>query len=198
MVATITIEISPERYVVATPEVDLDRYEITRFGQTFHTGGPHGYVAYIPEPVPLDLEILKEVLLLATEAEAALAELNGVGRLLPNTHLLANPFLRREALSSTRIEGRQASLVDLFAAEAIDQAYRDDISEVVNYVDAFEHGIRRLRDLPLSIRLAGETMPGLSRFFRLAIAFLPSAEPAADQLQLQRHRAGINRPQPAP
>lgn len=69
--------------------------QATPFGRPQHTGGPHGYVAYIPEPIPRDIEISREDLLLATEAEVALAELNGVGRLLPYPYQLTELFHRR-------------------------------------------------------------------------------------------------------
>lgn len=136
--------------------MDLARYEPTLFENGRHTGGPHGYVAYFPSPIPRDVEISQGVYRLALEAEVALAELNGVRRLLPNPHLLAHPFLRREAVSSTRIEGTQASLTDLFEAEATNTAPSDDVQEVVNYVNAFHHGVERSHSLPLSIRLIRE------------------------------------------
>lgn len=136
--------------------MDLDRYQPTQFGRGRRTSGAHGYAAFFPAPIPREIEISQRSFLLALEAEVALAELNGVGRLLPNPHLLANPFLRREAVSSTRIEGTQASLTDLFEAEAANTAPNDDVQEVVNYVNAFHHGVERSRSLPLSIRLIRE------------------------------------------
>ncbi|MGH9068040.1 MAG: Fic/DOC family N-terminal domain-containing protein, partial [Acidimicrobiales bacterium] len=60
----------------------------------------------------------------------------GAGRLLPDPHLLVRPYLRREAVASTRIEGTLASLVEVFDAEANDQPPGADVEEVVNYVAA--------------------------------------------------------------
>ena len=77
-------------------------------------------------------------LLRVADAEAALGRLAGTGRLLRAPHLLVHPYLRREAVASTRIEGTQASLVELFDAEAGDQPLGADIEEVVNYVEAME------------------------------------------------------------
>lgn len=77
---------------------------------------------------------------------------------MPNPHLLIRPFVRREAVLSSRIEGTQATLGELLAAEAgaaIDRS-PDDLREVGNYVTALEHGIRRLKKLPLSLRLMRE------------------------------------------
>src|SRR5207247_3351472 len=80
-----------------------------------------------------------------------------VGR-LPNPHLLIRPFVRREAVLSSRIEGTRATLGELLAAEAGAAVERSpaDLREVGNYVVALEHGIGRLRTLPLSLRLVAE------------------------------------------
>lgn len=68
------------------------------------------------------------------------------------------PFLAREAVLSSRIEGTQATLGELLAAEAGTEIERspDDLREVANYVTALEHGLRRLKALPLSLRLIRE------------------------------------------
>ncbi|MGH8971974.1 MAG: Fic family protein [Acidimicrobiia bacterium] len=94
--------------------------------------------------------------MLIADAEAALGRLAGAGRLLPDPHLLVQPYLRREAVASTRIEGTQASLVQVFDAEAGDGPLGADVEEVVNYVRAMELGLQRLETLPLSTRLIRE------------------------------------------
>lgn len=136
--------------------VDARRYADTRFGSVRHTGGPHGYEAYFPNPIPRDLTISPDQILRLADAEAALGRLAGAGRLLPAPDLLVGPYLRREAVASTRIEGTQASLVDLFDAEASDKPYDADVEEVVNYVRAMETGLDRLATLPVSVRLIRE------------------------------------------
>jgi Fic family protein len=78
---------------------------------------------------------------------------------LPNPHLLIAPYLRREAVLSSRIEGTKASLSDLLLNEAEADRPRganDDVREVRNYVAALEHGLKRLNTLPLSLRLVRE------------------------------------------
>jgi Fic family protein len=92
-----------------------------------------------------------------SEADRALGTLNGVGETLPNPHLLIVPFTRREAVLSSKIEGTQASLTDLFQFEAgRETAVPGDVREVANYVRAMEYGLERLSDLPLSTRLIRE------------------------------------------
>jgi Fic family protein len=86
--------------------------------------------------------------------------LGGVGRLIPNPHLLIGPHLRLEAVLSSRIEGTKTDVEQLLRFEAgqtppPDGA--DDAQEVQNYVLAMEHGIRRVREgFPVSIRLLRE------------------------------------------
>ncbi len=136
--------------------MEIDRYDVTPFGAPRRTMGPVGYVAYYPNPIPRTVPISEHNVLKLADAEAALGHLAGAGRLLPDPHLLVNPYLRREAVSSTRIEGTQASLTDIFDAEATDAPYNADIEEVINYIRAMEHGLQRLAELPLSVRLIRE------------------------------------------
>src|SRR5437764_13805048 len=92
-----------------------------------------------------------------TRAARAVANLRGVGATLPNPHLLIQPFARREAVLSSRIEGTQASVGDLFLFEIGNPApERSDVREVANYVAALEYGFGRLHELPVSLRLIRE------------------------------------------
>ena len=136
--------------------MDADRHPDTRFGRVRRTGGKRGYLAYFPRPIPRQVPISQPNLLRMADAEAALGRLAGAGRLLPHPHLLAGPYLRREAVASARIEGTQASLLDVFDAEASGQPLGADVEEVVNYVRAMENGLQRLETLPVSIRLIRE------------------------------------------
>ncbi|MBF4509338.1 MAG: Fic family protein [Aeromicrobium sp.] len=118
-----------------------------------------GYWAFVPAPLPPVLQWDTVLVTALSRADAALSRLEGVGSQLPNPHLLIDPYARREAVLSSRIEGTQASLSDILLDE-IDpgrvEASRDDIREVRNYVDALEFGIQRLQELPLSVRLVRE------------------------------------------
>ena len=92
-----------------------------------------------------------------SDADRAIGRLAGEGRALPNPHWLIRPFVRREAVLSSRIEGTQATLGELLSAEAgAVERSPDDLREVANYVVALEYGIERLAELPLSLRLVRE------------------------------------------
>lgn len=90
-----------------------------------------------------------------------MGELAGLGRSLPNPHLLVRPFIQREALSSSRIEGTRAELADVYGYQArqlplpsiASGATEHDIREVLNYIDALDHGLEQLSSLPLSLDL---------------------------------------------
>jgi Fic family protein len=102
---------------------------------------------------------LPEATVLAlSRADQALGRLVGIGELLPNPHVMVQPYIRREAVASTRIEGTQSSLGEVLAAEAQLQLLPEtpDVREVLNYVRAFERGLGLLPTLPVSARLLRE------------------------------------------
>jgi len=133
--------------------VDASTYASTPFGEPRRTPGRHGYTAYFPAPIPRVIEIPTATVRLLADAESSLGRLAGVGQLVPNPHLLIRPYLLREALSSTRIEGTQASLADVFEAEASGEAPNADVEEVLNYIEALEWGLGQMEELPLGARL---------------------------------------------
>jgi Fic family protein len=93
-----------------------------------------------------------------SEADRLIGRLSGEGGRLPNPHILMRPFVRREAVLSSKIEGTQATLGELLASEAgaVVERSPEDLREVGNYVVALEHGISLLRELPLCVRLVRE------------------------------------------
>jgi Fic family protein len=96
---------------------------------------------------------------LLSTADRALGRLDGSVVTLPNPDLLVFMYVRKEAVLSSQIEGTQSSLQDLLAAEAelFDTAGGPrDVDEVINYVAALNHGLARLDELPVSVRLIRE------------------------------------------
>lgn len=123
-----------------------------------HVRIPSGYTAFVPNPLPPRLQWAPELVRALSDADRLVGRLAGEGGRLPNPHLLLRPFVRREAVLSSRIEGTQATLGELLAAEAGATVERSpaDLREVSNYVTALEYGVRRLKKLPLSLRLIRE------------------------------------------
>ena len=114
----------------------------------------NGNMAFVPDPMPRLLDLPLPLVNRLDEASRAVATLSGVGETIPNPSLLIRPLMRREAVLSSRIEGTQASLDDLFRFEATGlRRPKGDVAEVFNYVSALEEGIGLLEQLPISLRL---------------------------------------------
>lgn len=120
---------------------------------------PQGsYSAFVPAPLPPKLDFTPRLIRVLSDADRLIGKLAGEGGRLPNPHILMRPFIRREAVLSSKIEGTQATLGELLAAEAGVAVERspEDLREVGNYVVAMEHGIARLKELPLCVRIIRE------------------------------------------
>jgi len=119
-----------------------------------------GYHAYYPAPIPRHVDYEPATVNKLTQATAALHRLAGVSRLLPSPEILMGPYVRIEAVLSSKIEGTQTSVGELLLFEADNPDPREaqgDLREVVNYTHALDHALTALERLPLSLRLLRET-----------------------------------------
>jgi Fic family protein len=120
---------------------------------------PTGYRAFIPAPLPpdpgLDMPSLQAQL---SKATLAIGRLDGVIDVVPDPDFFVAMYVRREAVLSSQIEGTQSTLEDLLEVELEPTAARgqSDVGEIVNYVRAMKHGLGRLDEFPLSLRLIRE------------------------------------------
>jgi len=121
---------------------------------------PAGYRAFIPRPLPPNppIDMDAEMWMLLSEADRALGRLDGSTETLPNRDLFVVMYVRKEAVLSSQIEGTQATLLDVleFEAKGLEPDRPQDADEVVNYVDAMNYGLSRLKRLPVSSRLVRE------------------------------------------
>lgn len=121
---------------------------------------PTGYRAFVPEPLPPrpPIAITDDLQVLLSQADRALGRLDGSIQTLPHPDLFVFMYVRKEAVLSSQIEGTQSSLQDVLAAEAkiLAPDRPQDVSEVVNYVRAMNHGLALLAELPVSVRLIRE------------------------------------------
>lgn len=121
---------------------------------------PGGYDAFVPAPLPPrpPLHFDDDLIQTAQEAADAVGRLDGVSDTLPNPDLFVAMYVRKEAVLSSQIEGTQSSLEDVLEFEAglEPRARPPDVQEVFNYVRALNHGLERLDQLPLSLRLLRE------------------------------------------
>ncbi len=119
-----------------------------------------GYRAFLPAPLPPvpEIRIDADMQVLLSQADRALGRLDGSIQTLPHPDLFVLMYVRKEAVLSSQIEGTQSSLQDVLAAEAkiLSPNRPQDVGEVVRYVAAMNHGLSRLKKLPISVRLIRE------------------------------------------
>jgi len=117
-----------------------------------------GYYAFLPDPLPPSFEWNNNLVMSLSRADHMLGMLSREGSKLPNPHLMMRPFITREAVLSSKIEGTQTTLGEILADEAgipVDR-HPDDLQEVRNYIIALDYGLERLNYFPLSLRLIKE------------------------------------------
>ena len=138
--------------------MDPNQFSSNSPGRILRT--PKGFWVVIPNPLPPPIQWDTTLISSLGEAARALGRLASLTDTLPYPpHILVRPFIRREAVLSSRIEGTRASLVDLYQYETTQLAFLEDIfdvREVHNYVRAMDYGLERLKTLPVSLRLIRE------------------------------------------
>lgn len=140
-----------------------DEFEDSAGRTAEHESGNHYFVpAETPRSLPLD----ERTLTLLEEAGHELGRLSSFSDFLPNPHLLIQPYVRREAVLSSKIEGTQASLSDVFAEEAERNGdppeseqteeqteEQKDVREVLNYVHSLEYGMEEIEERRIDLSL---------------------------------------------
>ncbi len=121
-----------------------------------------GALAFVPNPLPPPLSFDAATATLLARAENALGKLEGSVHRVVNPYLVGTPLLRREAISSSRIEGtvttaKQLVLLEVGAVPSTaTRGQQEDTQEVLNYMQAMKHGLARLDELPVCLRLLRE------------------------------------------
>jgi len=144
-----TIGASPVGYLVPISGFDPVR------GETYE------HQAFVPHALPTSLaalEMAPETWSQVVAASAALAQLDQAGRQVPSPELFRRPTLRREAQSTSALEGTYAAFTDLLEADLDeDRATRSaEVREVLNYVRAAEYAFDWIEDRPLTLSLLGQ------------------------------------------
>ncbi len=116
--------------------------------------GTQSYRAFVPDPLPPHLDYTPPLIHTLSAADRAVGELAGLGRTLSNPWLLIRPLIRREAVLSSRIEGTETGIQELYAYEAGMEVERvDEAKEVLNYVRALEFALEYVQQHPISLNL---------------------------------------------
>ncbi|NLE22584.1 MAG: Fic family protein [Actinobacteria bacterium] len=127
---------------------------------------PEGYAAFVPAPLPPRISYTGNLVLALSRADAALGELSGVGGELPAPQVLDASFKRQEALCSSRIEGAEVSLSDLYLDQvgaARSSVPREHLREVRACIQTLRFGVEQLRQESLSLEFIKELHEQLLR-----------------------------------
>lgn len=132
----------------------LSAFTSTRFGAVITNpvgDWPHPY--YLPRKIPRELALEPDTFAAISRADIALGRLSGLALLIDDPELLLGPAMAQEALASSRIEGTQASLSEVLAAENDELPIEDEnLREVSNYLEAADLGTKLLTSLPITQR----------------------------------------------
>lgn len=129
---------------------------------------PEGGHAFVPAPAPRKMALDSQTVSVLAEASQSLGVLKGVGQTLPSATLFVRLFIRREAELSSRIEGTYATQQELvlFEVNPEGEPSKPDVREVSNYVASLDHGLKRLTELPVCLRMVRELHEQLMRAVR--------------------------------
>ncbi|MBP9718877.1 MAG: Fic family protein [Candidatus Levybacteria bacterium] len=120
---------------------------------------PTGYNAFIPDkfpPVP-PISLNAKTQQLHAKAALMVGKLDGITQLLPDLDFFIFMYIRKEASRSSEIEGTRATMIDVIKTEAeIDNKLPEDVDRILHYIKAMNYGLKRIEDLPLSLRFIRE------------------------------------------
>lgn len=118
------------------------------------SGRAFEHFAYVPSPLPDEVQLRSSTWRQVTAAEAALGRLDQASQQFPEPALLRRPSLRREAQSTSALEGTYAPFETLLASEPEERrALSPELREVLNYVVAAEEGFGWIRERPITVGL---------------------------------------------
>lgn len=122
---------------------------------------PEGFNAFIPNTFPpkggfnFSAKIIKK----NDEATRLLGKLDGITKLLPDADFFLLMYLRKDAASSSQIEGTQATMIDAIEAEAnVNTNIPEDVDDILHYIKALNYGMKRVSDddFPVTLRFVRE------------------------------------------
>lgn len=144
-------------HIYKVDQMDPKDFQQTTSGRVVQTR--QGYWAFVPNPLPPEIEWDVELSKELAEATAEMVNLNNLGKILPGSQMMLHSFIRQEAVMSSRIEGTRTSLRDLYSFEIKQMSFLEEASdaeEVSNYVQSLTYGLVRMKSFPMSIRLIRE------------------------------------------
>lgn len=93
----------------------------------------------------------------ASNATLLLGKLDGITQLLPDLDFFLFMYIRKDAASSSQIEGTKATMIDAIEAESkTTEKLPEDVDDILHYIKALNYGLERLKDFPISLRFVKE------------------------------------------
>lgn len=115
------------------------------------------YSCYLPTMINREFSLSNKVSQLSEEAMRLVGELNAYSTFVPDVDFFISMHVKHEAVQSSRIEGTHTDIDDaILAEEDVRPERRDDWREVHNYIEALNHSIAQLDELPLNMRVLNE------------------------------------------
>jgi Fic family protein len=119
--------------------------------------GTSRFFAFVPTPLPEVLAISLSAMNAAAKASMAVARLDQAMAQLPNPKLLLRPIMRREAVSTSALEGTYAAFDDVLEADFLEEKQMSsEQKEIQNFVRAIEVSGELLEKYPISRKLIGQ------------------------------------------
>lgn len=120
-----------------------------------------GFKAFIPTPFPPEggFEFDSKIIKKSDEATRLLGKLDGITKLLPDVDFFLSMYLRKDAASSSQIEGTMATMIDAIEAEVQPSAnIPEDVDDILHYIKALNYGMKRVQedDFPMNLRFVRE------------------------------------------
>jgi Fic family protein len=177
----------PTRLPLYLASVDVDSLRASPIGRLIPINGTDGdtgrhyeHFAFLPEPLPRSIELSSRTWTQVSAAEAALGRLDQAAKQIPEPALLRRPALRREAQSTSALEGTFAPFEAVMASEPEERgALPVEVREVLNYVVAAEEGFDWVRDRPITVGL-------IERLQQMLVANTPSEHRDAGRIRQQQ------------
>jgi Fic family protein len=119
--------------------------------------GPFSHFAYVPSPLPESVPLDEAAFGIVADAAMSLGRLDMAADKVPNPMLLVRPALRKEAISTSALEGTYAPLTEVLEGEVVGrQAVSPEAREVINYVNAAEQALDLLKKRPISLNMVAQ------------------------------------------
>jgi len=135
-----------------------------------------GFKAFIPYPFPPEDGFLfsGKIEKKNDTASRLLGKLDGITQLLPDKDFFLFMYVRKDAASSSQIEGTKATMIEAIEAEAkVDSNFPEDVDDILHYIKALNYGLKRLEKFPFCLRFLRELHKKLTEGARATQFFNP-------------------------